>query len=69
MAQKQPNLWRRGSVYYLRMRVPADIREALGKEFVVQSLKTSDRKEAIHRLRIVLGEVQKQFDEARNQQR
>ena len=52
MAKNPTNLWKRGNVYYFRVRVPADIRQAYGREFEVRSLRTSNYREAIERLRV-----------------
>ena len=41
-----PYTLRRGGQYHLNLRVPIDLREVLGKEFIRRSLKTSDPKEA-----------------------
>jgi len=67
MARKPTNLWKRGNVYYLRIRVPVDLVKAFGREFVVQSLRTSDYREALERLRAVQGDVQHSFDALRRE--
>lgn len=48
----QTNLVRRGAIYYLRVRVPADLLASYKKLEIVKSLKTSNQQEAIQKLRI-----------------
>lgn len=40
-------VWRRGSVYQFRVKVPVDLRDALGREHVNRSLRTDSRSLAI----------------------
>ncbi|MEO0818296.1 MAG: site-specific integrase, partial [Pseudomonadota bacterium] len=59
------NLERRGSRYYLRMRVPADVAEAFGRSHVRKSLGSSDWREARHLLRQLQAEYERRFAELR----
>ncbi|MBW8317110.1 MAG: hypothetical protein K0M73_19935, partial [Hydrogenophaga sp.] len=43
---KPPGCFQRGSVWYIRIIVPPDLVETIGRSRVVLSLGTSDRKEA-----------------------
>ena len=57
-----PNLWRRGTRYYLRKRVPSDLVAALGKKtHVVVSLRTGDRRIAERKYGVELGNVERRF--------
>lgn len=62
---KKQYLTRRGSRFYLRRRVPDELREALGKTEVVESLKTSDRREAQYRLSQRMAELDAEFERLR----
>ncbi|KFG69396.1 hypothetical protein JH26_11290 [Microvirga sp. BSC39] len=57
----------RKGVWYFRRRVPSELVELWGREFITKSLRTGDYKEALKRLRIEQGEVQKRLDELQAQ--
>ncbi|MBG6242956.1 MAG: hypothetical protein EKE20_14560 [Candidatus Symbiopectobacterium sp. Dall1.0] len=59
------HLFRRGLIYYFRRRIPADLVQACGKSEIVQSLKTSNRAEAVIRLRRLDVDLDMKFSEAR----
>lgn len=60
------SLSRRGSVYYVRARIPQDLLLFYGsKQEIKYSIKTSDAAEARRRLRIELARIQKEFDDFR----
>ena len=46
-----PRLHKRGSVYYLRAAVPAEVQAVVGRREVWRSLKTKDRADALRRVR------------------
>src|SRR5258708_4606276 len=48
---RHTRLQRRGARYYLRAKVPSDLREAIGKREIREALKTSDPKEALRLVR------------------
>ncbi|WP_230534144.1 DUF6538 domain-containing protein [Microvirga roseola] len=60
---RHPNLMLRKGVWYFRRRVPTELVELWGKEFITKSLRTGDYKEAVKRLRVEQGEAQKKLDE------
>ncbi|PQQ36752.1 hypothetical protein C6H68_16850 [Photorhabdus luminescens] len=45
------HLYRRGLMYYFRRRIPADLVQVCSKSEIVQSFKTTNRAEALIRLR------------------
>lgn len=57
-------LYLRGRSFYVRRRVPIELREAIGKEFLITSLKTSDFKEASRLAAFINADHQRQLDEA-----
>lgn len=59
---RYPNLWKRGTRYYVRVRVPADLRLVEKREHVVISLRTSDYREAIRGYRDVHGQIERRFE-------
>lgn len=52
----------RGRVYYLRKRVPLDVRDDVGLEWVEESLRTADVREARKRRDARLAELERQWD-------
>lgn len=62
---RYPNLWKRGDRYYVRVRVPADLRMVEKREHIAISLGTSDQRDAVRRYRDVHGKIEKQFDAIR----
>lgn len=66
MCQSMTNLHRReGGTYYVRVRVPLDLVEFMGRKEVWRSLRTKDPKEAKRRCRAALDELDRTFDEQR----
>ena len=64
-----PRLMRVGHRFHLRVKVPKDVREAVGKTEVWKSLGTSDPKVALERVRVESVRVDQQFAEARRKLR
>lgn len=58
---KHPRLSRRGTVYQVRAKVPADIRSTYGKTEEGWSLKTRDPQEALERVRLASVEIDQRF--------
>lgn len=56
---------RHGTVFYYRRRVPDDLRPIIGKPYVVKTLKTSDRREAIILARAFAGRTDEIFGQLR----
>ena len=52
--------------FYVRVRVPRELLPLYGKPEIKYSLKTSDGKEAVRRVRIELARIEKDFAERRN---
>ncbi|SFM08752.1 DUF6538 domain-containing protein [Methylorubrum salsuginis] len=61
----QPNLTQRNGTFYLRMRVPLDVVEAIGRSHIVLSLKTKERRIALARFRLEQASIERQFEAAR----
>lgn len=59
------HLLRRGGAYSVRMRVPADLVDILGRKEIVRALGTSEEVEARRRLFPVLAKMQAEFDDLR----
>ncbi|WP_162238141.1 site-specific integrase [Rhizobium sp. Leaf306] len=57
-------MYTRDGRYYVRRRVPAELRQAVGREFLITSLKTSDFKEASRKANHAIADHQKLLDEA-----
>lgn len=64
---RQSGLLRRKDRYYLNVRVPTELRKLYGKEFVRESLGTSEFREAVREVRFRLGQVEAEFAEKRRQ--
>ena len=62
---KYPGLMIRGTTFYLRAKVPADLRQSIGRREIWKSLETGDRRQAIARYHTAKGEVEQQFGAAR----
>lgn len=62
-------LYRRGATYYHRAAVPTDIKDSYGKREETFSLKTTDRSEALRRVRMEAVRVDQLFDAHRKQLR
>ena len=56
---------RHGTVFYYRRRVPDDLRPIFGKPYLVKTLKTSDRREAIILARAYAGRTDEIFGHVR----
>lgn len=65
MARRPEHLQLRGSTWWLRVRVPDELRPILGKLEVRRTLSTSDAAEAKRRVRIERIKVEAEFDDAR----
>lgn len=62
---RHTHLMRRGSQYYINVRVPKDLRSILKKDTVRKSLHTSDPREAVQRVRIESVRVHDEFEQLR----
>src|SRR5665213_438444 len=62
---KYPGLYRRSGNWYLRKRVPQDLRNVERREQVRLSLETSDRREALRKYPFKLAEITLQFESLR----
>lgn len=62
---KHPWLWDRRGTFWLRAKVPVDIRDRFGREHVTFTLGTKDRREADRLITIEAARVQEQFDSCR----
>lgn len=58
-------LTRRGAIYYFRAVVPVDIKGTYGKSEETFSLKTSDYKEALKKVRTESVRIDKKFEDHR----
>lgn len=63
--RRHTGLWLRGTVWQLRIRVPADVRERIGRTHVNRSLRTSIYAEAVRKARTVAWEIEDRFCAAR----
>lgn len=61
----QTNLVKRGSKYYFRTRVPADLATHYGKQEISFSLRTSDKREALERVRLERLKLDQEFTQKR----
>lgn len=59
------HLSKRGTRYYFRRKIPIDLQAHYGREEIVRSLGTSDRKEAVRLCRAVGVEVDAEFEKVR----
>ena len=59
------HLFRRGAIFYARLRVPLDLVTAMGKSELVKSLGTADHQEAKRLLRSILNLWNAEFDDVR----
>jgi len=62
---RHPRLQKRGSRYFLRVRVPTDLRSAIGKREIRKALGTSDPREALRRVRRASVEADAIFETCR----
>ncbi|WP_366825012.1 DUF6538 domain-containing protein [Bosea sp. (in: a-proteobacteria)] len=65
MARRPEHLLLRGNIWWLRVRVPDELRSIIGKVEIRRSLKTSDATEAKRRVRIERVKTEAEFDDAR----
>ena len=65
---KYPGLMRRGARFYLRVKVPVDLRSTLGRQQIWKALGTSDRREAIRRYFPARAQLEATFEQARRLQ-
>ena len=59
---RHPRLQKRGSRYFLRVKVPTDLRSAIGKREIRKALGTSDPREALRRVRKASVEADAVFE-------
>lgn len=59
------HLIRRGSRYSIRRKIPVDLQGHYGRTEIVKALRTSDRREAERRCRVVGAELDQEFADAR----
>ena len=62
---KDKYLYRRNGTYYVRRRVPTNLKFFVGHEHITKSLRTSDYREALRRCVFAAADIQKIFDEAK----
>ena len=62
---RHTHLLRRGSQYYVNVRVPKDLRGLLKKSHIRKSLGTSDSREAVQRVRIESVRIHDEFEQMR----
>jgi integrase len=62
---RHTHLLRRGSRYYVNVKVPKDLLGRLKKDIIRKSLNTSDPREAVHRVRIEGAKIHDQFEKLR----
>lgn len=66
---RHTHLLPRNGRYYLNVKVPKDLRDAFKKELIRKSLNTSDRSEAVRRLRLEVLQLDAKFAEERERKR
>jgi hypothetical protein len=62
---RHPRLQKRGSRYFLRVKVPADLRSTVGKREVREALGASEPREALKRVRQASAETDAMFEALR----
>ena len=62
-----PNLTTRGGTYYLRMRVPLELVQELGRTHITKSLRTKEHRVALARFRLAQAQAERDFEAARRQ--
>jgi integrase len=62
---RHPRLQKRGSRYFLRVKVPPDLRSAVGKREIRRALGTSEPREALKRVRQASAETDAMFEALR----
>ena len=68
MTKKHSGLVRRGGIWYVRKRVPDDLRDQIGKREIQISLRTGDKKLALERYWPTATEIEQKFATARRKQ-
>ena len=63
---RQPRLLRRGTRWYLRVKVPADLVTMIGRREIRQTLRASEYRVAVERVRQASADVDRVFAEARS---
>jgi hypothetical protein len=66
---RHTHLLRRGSQYYVNVRVPKDLRSILKKDIIRKSLHTSDSREAVRRVRLESLRIHAEFENMRAKSR
>ena len=61
VAKTHKYLKKRHQTYVLRVPVPKDIQDIIGKKEITRSLKTRDLQEANYQYCVALGEIQSEF--------
>ena len=62
----QTRLHRRGGRYYIRAKVPVDLQTAMKRKEIKRTLKTSDFREAVRRVKLESTKLDALFDDARD---
>jgi len=62
---KHTRLMRRGALYYFRCKVPSDLVEHYGKREITESLRTTDAREALRKVRSRSEQQEEEFDRIR----
>jgi integrase len=62
---RHPRLQKRGSRYFLRVKVPTDLRSTVGKREIRKALRTSEPREALKRVRQASAETDTMFEALR----
>jgi hypothetical protein len=62
-----PNLTTRAGTYYLRMRVPLELAQELGRTHITKSLRTKEHRVALARFRLAQARAERDFEAARRQ--
>ena len=65
VVSKDKYLYRRDATYYVRRRVPSNLKFFVGREHITKSLRTSNYREALRRCVFAAADIQKIFDEAK----
>lgn len=62
-----PNLTTRAGTYYMRMRVPLELVQELGRTHITKSLRTKEHRVALARFRLAQAQAERDFEAARRQ--
>src|SRR5262245_28766232 len=63
---KVPGLQRRRQTFFVRVRIPEDLKKSYKTKEIVRSLKTRDYDEARNRIHLERTKIQSEFDELRH---